>query len=231
LPQTGPEHDYAIADVPTRIFVRPLASGLPLGFFAFGTGMFLLGATGVESIPASDVDTAGLLLAAFVFPPQLLATVVAFLARDTTGATVLGLFASSWLAIGLLFLTAEPGATSRSLGYYLVFFGAVVLLLGVAAVLGKPLIAVVLLLSSSRAVLAAIYEFTGETGWETAGGVMAFVISGLALYGGLAFLLEDSRGEAVLPVFRRGEARTSLEGGLSEQLSRIETEAGVRQQL
>ena len=57
------------------------------------------------------------------------------------------------------------------------------------------------------------------------------MISALALYGGLAFLREDLRGEPVLPVFRRGEARTSFEAGLADQLDRLDNEAGVRKQL
>jgi uncharacterized protein len=217
--------------VETRIFIRPLGSGLPLGFFAFGLGMFILGAVGVQSVPATDVKTAGLLLAAFVFPLELLATVVAFLARDTAGATTLGLFTGSWLAVGLAFLTAKPGETSRSLAYFLVYFAAVVVLLAVGAMFGKPLIATLLVLASARAALGGIYEFTGGTGWETAGGVLAFVIAAIALYGGLAFLLEDIHGKSVLPVFRRGEAKTAIEGGLQEQLSRLQQETGVRSQL
>jgi succinate-acetate transporter protein len=211
--------------------VRPLGSALPLGFFAFGVGMFLVAAVGVHSIPVDDVKTAGLFLAAFVFPLELVATVIAFLARDTAGATTLGLFAGSWLAVGLAFWNAEPGATSRSLGYFLVYFGAVVVLLAIGAALGKPLIAAILLLSATRAILAGVYELTGDKGWETTGGALAFVISGLALYGGLAFLLEDLRGEPVLPVFRRGEARASFEAGLADQLDRLDNEAGVRKQL
>jgi succinate-acetate transporter protein len=211
--------------------VRPLGSALPLGFFAFGVGMFLVAGVGVHSIPIDDVKTAGLFLAAFVFPLELVATVIAFLARDTAGATTLGLFAGSWLAVGLAFWNAEPGTTSRSLGFFLVYFGGVVMLLAIGAALGKPLIAGILLLSSARSILAGVYELTGDKGWETIGGTLAFVISGLALYGGLAFLLEDLRGEPVLPVFRRGEARTSFEGGLADQLDRLEGEAGVRKQL
>ncbi|MDX6436746.1 MAG: uncharacterized protein QOK34_1580, partial [Gaiellaceae bacterium] len=152
--------------------------------------MFILGGIGIHSIPVGDVKTAGLLLAAFVFPLELIATVIAFLARDTTGATTLGLFAGSWLAVGLALANAKPGETSRSLGYFLVYFGAVVVLLAVAALFGKPLIGVLLLLSSVRAILAGVYELTGDKGWETAGGWLAFLIAGAALYGGLAFLLE-----------------------------------------
>jgi uncharacterized protein len=193
--------------------------------------MFILGGIGIGSIPAGDVKTAGLLLAAFVFPLELIATVIAFLARDTTGATTLGLFAGSWLAVGLAFTNAKPGETSRALGYFLVYFGAVVVLLAVAALFGKPLIGVLLLLSSVRAILAGVYELTGDKAWETVGGWLAFLIAGAALYGGLAFLLEDIHGHAVLPVFRRGEARDAIEGGLGEQLSRLENETGVRSQL
>jgi succinate-acetate transporter protein len=220
-----------IAEVETRIFIRPLGSALPLGFLSFGVGMFILGGIGVHSIPAADVKTAGLLIAAFVFPLELIATVIAFLARDTTGATTLGLFAGSWLAVGLVFMNAKPGETSRSLAYFLVYFGALVVLLAIAAMFGKPLIGVLLVLSSARAILAGIYEFTGDKGWETIGGALAFLIAGIALYGGLAFLLEDIHGRAVLPVFRRGEARDAIEGGLGDQLSRLENETGVRSQL
>jgi succinate-acetate transporter protein len=211
--------------------VRPLGSALPLGFFAFGVGMFLLAAVGVHSIPTTDVKTTGVLLAAFVFPLELVATVIAFLARDTTGATTLGLFSGSWLAVGLVLVRAEPGATSRSFGFFLVYFGVLVVLLAIGAMLGKPLIGAILLLSALRAILAGVYELTGDKGWETAGGSLAFLISVLALYGGLAFLLEDVRGEPVLPVFRRGEARTAFEGGLAEQLARLDNEAGIRKQL
>jgi hypothetical protein len=34
-----------------------------------------------------------------------------------------------------------------------------------------------------------------------------------------------------VPVLRRGSGRTSLEGGIDDQLDRIEREAGVREQL
>jgi succinate-acetate transporter protein len=193
--------------------------------------MFILAGIGVHSIPASDVKTAGLLLAAFVFPLELVATVIAFLARDTAGATTLGLFTGSWLAVGLALHSAEPGATSRSLGYFLLYFGAVVVLLAAGAMLGKPLIGMILLLSAARAIFGGVFELTGDKRWETIGGGLAFLISGLALYGGLAFLLEDIRGSEVLPVFRRGEAREAIEGGLAEQLARLENETGVRSQL
>src|SRR5437588_13067760 len=111
-----------------RIFVRPLASALPLGFFAFGLGMATLGAEGVGWVSGKDLHVAGLLLAAYVFPLELLATIVAFLARDTMGATALGLFTTSWLAIGLATINAQPGETSKALGIFLLWFSLTVVL-------------------------------------------------------------------------------------------------------
>jgi hypothetical protein len=104
-----------------RIVVRPYATALPLGFFSFGVGMLILAGLGNGWLPASEQHTAGLLLAAFVFPLETIAVLFAF--------------------------------------------------------------------------------------------------------------LEDVQKKSVLPVFRRGSSRDSLEGDLTDQLERIADEAGVRQTL
>jgi hypothetical protein len=88
-----------------RIFLRPVGSGLPLGFFSFGIGMLLLGCLAVGWIPVEEQKDVGMILIAFVFPLELLATVFAFLARDTLGATTLGLFTRRGLR--------SAGSTSR----------------------------------------------------------------------------------------------------------------------
>src|SRR5204863_7807948 len=113
----------------TRIMLRPIGSGLPVGFFSFGIGMLLLGCQAIGWIPVSEQKDVGMLLMSFVFPLELVATVFAFLARDTLGATTLGLFTTSWLALGWADLSAPPGSTSVSLGVYLFGFAFVVLLL------------------------------------------------------------------------------------------------------
>jgi TM2 domain-containing membrane protein YozV len=70
-----------------RIVVRPHATSLALGFFSFGIGMLLLGGVANGWLHPSDRHTVGLILAAFVFPLEFLSAVIAFLARDTFGAT------------------------------------------------------------------------------------------------------------------------------------------------
>src|SRR5204863_10197762 len=113
----------------TRIMLRPIGSGLPVGFFSFGIGMLLLGCQAIGWIPVSEQKDVGMLLMSFVFPLELVATIFAFLARDTLGATTLGLFTTSWLAIGWIDHSAKPGATSVAVGIYLFGFATAVLLL------------------------------------------------------------------------------------------------------
>jgi uncharacterized protein len=215
---------------PARIFVRPIASALPLGLFVFGVGMLLLGAQGVEWIAKPEGKQVGLLLASFVFPAEMIAGVVAFLARDGLAATVLSFYGVSWLALGLVQLSFSPQPTD-TLGIYLLGFTAVVFVLAMVASVGKPLLSAVLTVSAVRALLQGIYELSGSTSVQHAGGVAGLVLAALALYAGLAFLFEDVLGRRVLPTFRRGAAAAALEGDLSDQLRATAGEAGVREQL
>ena len=214
-----------------RVVVRPFASALPLGFFSFAVGMLLLAGSGNGWLPVSEQHTVGLLLAAFVFPLETIAAVVAFVARDTFGATGLGLFSSSWLTIGLADLSSPPGEVSRALGLYDFGFAFAIAALAVAAMLGKPLIGTILIVAASRSALAGAYEWGAAKTAYTAAGWLALAIFAVAIYGGLAFLLEDVRQETVLPLFRRGASKESIEGDLNDQLRGLAQEAGVRQAL
>jgi hypothetical protein len=51
------------------------------------------------------------------------------------------------------------------------------------------------------------------------------------MYGGLAFLLEDAKGAAVLPLKRRGSSREAIEGDMTTQLAGLANEPGVRKHL
>lgn len=214
-----------------RVVVRPYASSLPLGFFSFGIGMLLIGGLGVGWLHPSDRHTVGLILAAFVFPLELLAAIFAFLARDTFGGTGLALFSASWLALGLANLMASQDALSRTVGLYEFGFAFAVGLLAIAALGGKPLVALIMLPAAVRSVFSGIYQFGGPKGFDTAAGWIAIAIFVAAMYGGIAFLLEDVQKRAVLPTFRRGSSRESFEGDLRSQLDQLADEAGVRKTL
>src|SRR4051794_4411499 len=101
-----------------RIVVRPYASSLPLGFFSFGVGMLLLGGMANGWLHPSDRHTVGLLLALFVFPLELVCAIFALLSRDTFGATGLGMFTTSWLALGIANLMSSQSSVSRAVGLF-----------------------------------------------------------------------------------------------------------------
>lgn len=210
--------------------LRPIGSGLPLGFFSFGIGMLLLACQTIGWIPVGEQRDVGLLLASFVFPLELVATVFAFLARDTLAATTLGLFTTSWLALGLAELTTPAGSTSVTLGIYLFGFSTAVLLLALLSTMGKPFFSALLGLAAVRMVIAGTYEVGGsKTLYHVAGGC-ALALAALAMYGGAALSLEDAGRRGVLPLFRRGQAEESF-AGYQAQLEQLEYEPGVRQQL
>jgi succinate-acetate transporter protein len=214
-----------------RITVRPLGNPMPLGLFSFGIGMLVLAASSAGWSPVSESHQAGLILAAFVFPLELVAAIMAFLARDTLAATTLGLFTTSWLALGLLLALGAPGAISITEGFFLLAFSGAVISLTAIAATGKPILALTLALSAARAILYGLYEVTSTTGLQHAAGYVAAAIALVAWYGGTAFAVEDLRQRPVLPVLRRGAARTAMDGPLSEQIAHARGEAGVRSQL
>jgi succinate-acetate transporter protein len=214
----------------TAIVLRPIGSGLPLGFFSFGIGMLILGCQAVGWIPVSEQHQGGMILMSFVFPLELVATIFAFLARDTLGATTLGLFTTSWLALGWAELASTPGKASVTLGIYLFGFAAVALLLALLSTAGKPFFSALLALATTRMVLSGAWEVGGAKELYRVSGGFGVALAALALYGGVALGLEDAQQREVLPLFRRGAAAESFEG-LDRQLERLEAEPGVRQQL
>jgi uncharacterized protein len=214
-----------------RAVLRPYANPLPLGFFSFGVGMALLGGLGLGWLTsAPEIRAAGVLMAAFVFPLELLAAVVAVLARDTAAATALGLYATSWLAQGLLDALHPTQQTSRAVGLFLAGFALMLVPLAVSAVFGRPLLALVLAVSIVRAGLQAAYQFGAPDWVDRATGVAALLLLALACLAGTAFLVEDVRGRTRL-VPRRGPARDALDRNAGERTRDAPPEPGLRTQL
>jgi succinate-acetate transporter protein len=214
-----------------RVFLRPVASPLPLAFFAFGIGTLLAGMLEIGAIPVSESRDVGLILVAAVFPVQLAAALVCVPARDTPALTAVGLLAGSWLAIGLTELTGKPGSTTTTLGVFALAIGGSLLLFAVVSGLGKRFLSILMTVAAARYVLLGLHEITVDPSLETASGIVALVTAGLAAYGGLALLAEDATQRTVLPFFRAGVSRSSIEHGVQGQLDRVQREAGVRAQL
>jgi succinate-acetate transporter protein len=214
-----------------RVTVRPYGSVVPLGFLTFGIGMFLYAAYDAPWVKATEGHTIGLMLVTFVGPLEAIAAVIAFLARDTLAGVALGLFAGSWFLSGFVTLASTPGKLSAATGYFQIAFSIVVLILSCVAWLGQPLIALLLTVSTVRGVTSAVYELGGGRAWNHVSGWIALAIYCVAMYGGLAFLLEDAKGHAVFPLGRRGASREAIEGDLAAQFQGLADEPGVRRHL
>ncbi len=176
-----------------RIVLRPLGNPLPLAFFALAAGTFTLSALQLGWIPADEGDQVALVLVAFVFPLQLLAAILAFLARDGSTGAGLGLVAGGWLVIGLETLASPAGATSTALGVFLLALSPQLLAPVLSAAPTKALAAAVVGGTALRFALTGVYELTGSGGWEEVAGIAGLALFALAAYGGLAFELADAR--------------------------------------
>jgi hypothetical protein len=139
----------------------------------------------------------------------------------------MALQAGGWFSIGLATYTGRPGQASPALGLILAGAATVLLVPAVTALLTKVLAALVMLLTSLRFYLTAAYELSSAAGWKDAAGIAGLVLAAAALYAGLAFELEDSRGATL----RTGTGRSVLAGNLADEAAGVHHEAGVRRKL
>lgn len=143
----------------------------------------------------------------------------------------MGILATSWLTIGLVKLNSAPTQTSAALGVFLIFVGVALLIPAIGAAFGKLVPAIVLLTAAVRFFITGIYQLSANAQVQQAARVVGLVLPGVAFYAALALEIEDVQRKTVLPVLRVGMGKQSMEGNMEDQLTRIEREAGVREQL
>lgn len=226
----GPGDGDDRGDPPVRITLRPLASPLPLGFFAFAIGSFVFTAFELGWVPQTPARQAALVMLVFVAPLELLASVLAFWARDPGGATALGLFGMTWGVVGAITLTSTA-PRSPVAGVFLLCVSAVILAFGATSLPSKPVLSLVGVVASARFLLTGVYEIHSGEGWRHASGWVGLPLAACAFYLALALMIEDAQHRTVRPLLRRGEARTAIESHLADQTAAVEREAGVRGQL
>lgn len=214
-----------------RVVLRPIASSLPLGFFAFTVGTVLLTALELRWVPVSETAQVATLVLAFVVPLEALSGLFAFLARDSGAATGLTTLSAAWAATAISLLHGRPGAQSLSLAVFLLTLTVLMLVMSAVAVMGKPLFGLLMLIGACRFALTGVFQASGNTAVEHTAGWLGVPLGAFALYGGLALLLEEGTQRMVLPIGRRGRSRTSLEGSFAHQVKQAEQEPGVRRQL
>jgi uncharacterized protein len=226
-PAVNDEPRYAAA----RVVLRPVASPLTLAFLALAVGTFMLAGLQLSWIPAAQSADVGLGLIVFVFPLQAVGSIFGFLARDSIAGTGTGLLSGTWLATGVMTFTGRPGHTSGALGLLLIGAGTALLVPAATGAASKPLASLVIAGVSVRSFLTGAYELSSASAWKYAAAAEGLLLAALALYAGLAFELEDSQLQTVLPTLRRGAGRKAIAGTMADELDGVHKEAGVRKQL
>lgn len=215
----------------TRIVLRPLGSGLPLGFFGFGVGITLATALQLGFIPPSEQQHVAVVGLAFCAPLELLAAVFALLSRDAGAASAMGMFGCFWTVTGIGWLMAPFNAPSVTTGILDMMLATFLAGLAVITFMGKPMLFVFLVFATLRMAASGAVALGIPGPYAQISDVTGVLLVASSIYGGLAFLYEDVRQRELLPVFRVGQARKALEGDIASQVERVEHEAGVRSQL
>jgi succinate-acetate transporter protein len=219
----------AIGDgVAPRVFLRPIGSPLSLGMAGLAIASLVQSGYDLHWLAADQGAKVGLILLAVPFVLQVIASVLAFLARDGATGSALGVMATSWLAIGLVHLSSPGSQRNGALGLMLLASSGILALLSLAIASAKPLPGGVFLIEAARFALAGIYELSGA-GWGDAAGIAGLVVLATAAYCALAFELEDQQRRPVLPTFRRGRARAAMVGAPDAAVNDVVHDAGVRQ--
>ena len=218
-------------DQTVRIVLRPYASALPLGCFAFAIGNGLYSAFLLGWIPANEAPTLALMLLAFAAPLELLPCVMAFLSRDTGAATAMGVFGFSWVVQGAAILQLHGDPPNAAAGIFLLAIAVCLAVITAVTIGGKPMLGVMTVVAAARSVCAALLQFGLHGALPAVPAVLGLTVTAIAFYAGLGLLLEDVRGVLLPMTFRKQEARAALEGDLEHQVRHLQREAGVREQL
>lgn len=214
--------------IPVTVTLRPIASGLPLGFFGLVGAATLVGAQAYGFLPARAGVAIGLLLIPTAVA-QLVGGISAILARTVIGASLMMTFSGVWLGTALVFLVHPPYATVTLAIWYLSLSAVIVCFL--SSVTGKLAIAFVPISGLPAFVVSAVWLLAPSRSLGHAAGVLTFVLAFAGLYAALSLLLEDARRRTVLPTLRRGPMKKVFTGDFDSQLEGVEHEAGVRRYL
>ena len=215
-----------------RITLTPYASALPLASLAFGIGNVLFAAFLLDWIPPSESRSLALVLLAFVAPLELFPSAMAFLSRDTGGATAFAIFGAAWIVQGLeLLVSGGQAGPSATAAFFFGMLALTQLILAVITFRGKPLLGGLLVVATLRTVGAALLQagVAHHLAPVTAG--LGLLLAILAFYAAMAFLEEDVTGRISPLTFRTGQAKAAMEGRLEDQVEALTREAGVRKQL
>jgi hypothetical protein len=141
-----------------RVFLRPIGSPLTLGMSGLAIGSLVQSGFDLGWVAKDQSAKVGLILLAVPFVLQAIAAVFSYLARDGAAGAVLGVMATSWLAMGLVHISSPGGHRSGALGLMLLAAAGVLMLSALAVGIAKPLPGSLFFVAAIRFGLAGIYE-------------------------------------------------------------------------
>lgn len=214
-----------------QIFLRPIATPLPIGMIALAVGSLVLGGLQLSWISTTQGHMVALCLLAFVVPLQLVSFVFGYFSRDEGTASALATLSGTWFSIGLVTLGSAPGSTSGGLGLLLIGATGALLVPVTVSASSKPLVSVVFAVTALRFLLSGVYQLSGSGSWQTASGVVGLIVVALAWYTAVAFALEAGNRKPILPVLRRSGHAGPDPSSSNDPLGPVSHDAAVRSQL
>lgn len=222
--------DVSVAEA-TRIFLRPIANPMALGFLGLSGATLALAGQELHWIPEHEsLEVAAIIL---ISAPalQLVASIFGFLGRDPVAATGMGWLAASWAVIGVVHALSRPGSHSQALGTFLFVAASGVALTALVAAQTKVVPAIVMGVTALRFFVTGLYQLLGVHAIETAGAAIGCLLAVLAVYAAFALELEGLEHRTVLPTLRRSKGALALTPELAPQITKLAAEPGVRNQL
>jgi succinate-acetate transporter protein len=219
-----------MANPAPQVFLRPLATPLPMGFLALMVATSGFSALQLGWVPPTQGHVVALVALVLAAPLQLLASVLGYLARDPVAGTGMALLAGTWALLGLTTELSPPGTTSPALGVLLIA-AAVALLVPALAGFAKPAAALVMGVAAARFAVTGWYELSAAPTAKSAAGWVGIALGAVALYAALALELEGAVRHTVLPVGRTGLAREAVTGEGALDTDELAREPGVRPRL
>ncbi len=221
-PRMSRDHDTT---TPVTVVLRPLASGLPFGFFALVVAATMLGAQALLVLPGRASLGIGLVLIPTAIA-QFVAGLAAIPSRDVISATLMMVFSGVWLGTALVFIFSPPYGHGVLGVWYLALCPVIACL--ITAATAKLAVSVVPMSGLPTFLVTGIWLLVGGRDLGYAVGVLSFVLAATGLYAAVALLFEDARRHTVLPTLRRGPMKEAFTGDFESQLQDLEHEAGVR---
>lgn len=178
-----------------------IANPAPLGLFGFGVTTLLLNLYNADIIPLSIVIIAmGIALGGVA---QIIAGIMEFKKNNVFGATAFTAYGFFWLSLVIIWINPFDeilAADDKSMGFYLLFWGIFTFMMFIATLKISRTLQLVFLSLTILFLLLSIGDFTGIHSITVAAGWVGILCGSIAMYTGLAQVINNEFGKTILPL-------------------------------